>query len=306
MSQDVLRSSGVRAFPTFQFFVQGKKVDELKGADDSKLEQKVVQWRTDAGASRFGGQGNTLGGWDGVGSPPAPGASAASTRDARMKALEQRGIAGSAVALAAAAPVADDDEEASIREAMRLSLAGQNAAADAAAAQDAQDTADAEAQFAEEERASTAMDMDEEMVPVPVDASALSQLLEFGFTDTRARKGLVHGKNNLDAALAWLGEHENDPDIDQPYMVRKSDADKEAIPKIPLTAEERAQRVAELKKIFETNRKERLRAEKAAELSNEKTRREQGQNIQSIQEERDRLMRKRELEKQKKAKEVQF
>jgi len=77
----------------------------------------------------------------------------------------------------------------------------------------------------------------EEMVPVPVDEAILGQLLEMGFSDVKGRKSIVHGKNleggwddsilgqsgyanSLSSgALAWLSEHQDDPDIDQPYMV---------------------------------------------------------------------------------------
>jgi uncharacterized UBP type Zn finger protein len=55
---------------------------------------------------------------------------------------------------------------------------------------------------------------------VPVNEELLSQLLEMGFSDVRGRKGLVHG-GSIDGAMAWLSEHQDDPDIDQPYMVRK-------------------------------------------------------------------------------------
>ncbi|CAM9659105.1 unnamed protein product [Ectocarpus fasciculatus] len=305
---DLVMSSGIRAFPTFQFFVNGRKVDEMKGADEAQLERKVVQWQAEAGGSSFAGAGNTLGGWDGVGAPPGAGG-AATAREARLKALEQRGAAtGPATAAPAparatvTAPAPFSEDDAALAKALKLSLAAE---------QEAADTAEAEAQQAEEERTdatvSSAMDVEggdgEEMVPVPVDNAVLAQLIEFGFSDIRARKGLVHGKNSLDAALAWLGEHENDTDIDQPYMVRKADADKETAPKIPLTPEEKARRVAELKNKIDAKRKERERDEKAAALKAEKDRRLHGQELESIQEERDRLMRKRELERKRKEKE---
>ena len=103
-------------------------------------------------------------------------------------------------------------------------------------------------------------------MPVPVNEDLLSQMLGMGFSDVRARKGLVNG-STLEGAIAWLEQvshpipshpiashlhphapttcyrrstrhnpdtprhpilparvshqHENDPDIDQPYMVRK-------------------------------------------------------------------------------------
>ena len=49
------------------------------------------------------------------------------------------------------------------------------------------------------------------------DKSLLQQLVEMGFPDAISRKSLVHG-GSLDGALAWLTEHQDDADIDQPYM----------------------------------------------------------------------------------------
>ena len=38
-------------------------------------------------------------------------------------------------------------------------------------------------------------DWGDEMVPVPVDDTILSQLVDMGFSDVRGRKSIVHGKN---------------------------------------------------------------------------------------------------------------
>ena len=39
-------SHGIRAMPTFQFYINSMKVDEMKGADGASLEAKVNQWST--------------------------------------------------------------------------------------------------------------------------------------------------------------------------------------------------------------------------------------------------------------------
>jgi hypothetical protein len=52
---------------------------------------------------------------------------------------------------------------------------------------DADDEAEAEAELLAEDKASA--EWDEEMVPVPVDATSLTDLMEMGFSDVRARKG---------------------------------------------------------------------------------------------------------------------
>ena len=138
---------------------------------------------------------------------------------------------------------------------------------------------------------------DEEMVPVPVNEGLLQQLVEMGFKDARSRKSLVHG-GSLDGALAWLTEHQDDPDIDQPYMVRKSDT----IPKPPLTEEERLRRVELIKERVTSRKIEREKQDKANAIKSEKERRERGQLMEQTQEERARLARKREAEKMKKEK----
>lgn len=137
------------------------------------------------------------------------------------------------------------------------------------------------------------------MVPVPVDETLLSQLIDMGFTDVRGRKAIVHGKT-LEGALEWLTAHQDDPDIDQPYMVRKSDT----IQKPPLTAEEKAKRVEDMKNKIKKRREDREKQEKADEIRREKERRERGQKMDETLEERQRMMRKREAERIKKEKEV--
>jgi hypothetical protein len=151
--------------------------------------------------------------------------------------------------------------------------------------QEAYDLAAAEAEFAKSEEPSSnsqpeihmkqsteqSQEWEEEMVPVPVDLSLLSQLTEMGFSDARCRKAIIHGKT-MEGSLEWLTSHQNDPDIDQPYMVRKSDA----VPKAPLTVEEKAKKIEEMKQLIQKRREEKAKAEKAAEIVREKERRERG------------------------------
>jgi len=49
-----------------------------------------------------------------------------------------------------------------------------------------------------------------------VDADALKQLQDMGFTEGRAKKALLLNKMNTSLAMEWLLEHEGDPDIDDP------------------------------------------------------------------------------------------
>mmetsp|Transcript_28442 Transcript_28442/g.28758 ORF Transcript_28442/g.28758 Transcript_28442/m.28758 type:complete len:596 (+) Transcript_28442:167-1954(+) len=331
--QNLIMSLGVRAFPTFQFYVNGNKVDELKGADPRQLEAKVNQHKP---AASFGGSGTKLGAsaapaWDGVGMPPGPG----NARDARLKAFgsidakpkkDPTKPAAPSPSTSSRAPstsssvptpmVTEDDEEEALAMALALSKGETPTATPSSSSSsappshsesdrqkqsqgDKDDQAEAEAAFAAEMQKEKDNDgWEEEMVPVPVDEGILTELIEMGFTDVRARKGIVHGKS-LEGALGWLTEHLEDPDIDQPYMVRKRDT----IPKIPLTEEEKAEKMAALKLKAKQRREQREKDEKAEKLKKEKERRERGQTMDVVQEERERLQRKRDADKAKKEKE---
>ena len=288
---------GITSIPTFFFYVNGVKVDEMRGADPRGLEQKILQHKVDITTS-FAGKGMTLGSqspaWDGVGMPPGDNA-----RAARLKAfgaIDQKASKSEAnltttINDTTATPMETEDDEA-LAEAIKMSQMEQSTSA----AQDAKDDEDAAALVAQ--GISADQSWGEDMIPVPVDATLLSELVEMGFSDVRARKAIVHGKN-IEGALAWLDEHQDDPDIDQPYMVRKDEV------KTPLTEEEIARRTLEMKAKIVRLRQEKEREERQRAILSEKERRERGQKMAETQEERDRLMRKREAEKVKKEKEAE-
>jgi len=166
--------------PTFQFFIAGNMVDEIKGANPSLIESTVIRHKVDI--DPFAGQGFTL-----ASNGPAVSSNPQDMREARLRAmglsaatsyappLPSTKAAPSAgkdmFALAAAASLEDDDEE--IAKAIALSMEEAAAPASAssaeqsvpikpttgsvseqraakvkadAAAQDALDTAEAEAE----------------------------------------------------------------------------------------------------------------------------------------------------------------
>lgn len=50
----------------------------------------------------------------------------------------------------------------------------------------------------------------------------LRELLEMGFSEARAARGLhFSGNSTLEGAINWLAEHEKDADIDEPLLVPK-------------------------------------------------------------------------------------
>lgn len=235
---------GIRSIPTFHFYVNGNKVDEMMGANAPGLESKILQHRP-AATQSFGGTGFTLGtvtpAWDGVGLPPGDNARAARLRAFGAMDDKNKGSAPKPEAKAEVPMETDEDEEA-LSAALQLSQ------------QDEQDEAEAVAAMEQEDQA-----WGDDMVPVPVDEALLTELSDMGFPEIRSRKALVHGKT-LDGAIAWIDEHQDDADIDQPYMVRRADIKK------PLTAEERAKRTLEMKEKIVKLRQDKAKQDKAMQL----------------------------------------
>mmetsp|Transcript_9420 Transcript_9420/g.30741 ORF Transcript_9420/g.30741 Transcript_9420/m.30741 type:complete len:410 (+) Transcript_9420:404-1633(+) len=66
---------------------------------------------------------------------------------------------------------------------------------------------------------------EEEMVAPSVDDELLEKVVAMGFSELRARKALLSGARNAEAALEWCLDHEGDADIDAPIpLVPKSEA----------------------------------------------------------------------------------
>ncbi|KAG1670575.1 hypothetical protein FOA52_012147 [Chlamydomonas sp. UWO 241] len=93
--QDVAKTAGVKAMPTFKAFFNGSEVDELVGADPKKLRALIESAAARAAPS---GSGRKVGGGDGDGASPAAAAPdsaeerrrrMAEAADARMKAMAQ-------------------------------------------------------------------------------------------------------------------------------------------------------------------------------------------------------------------------
>jgi len=189
--QELIVQLGIRAFPTFRLYVGGNQVDEVQGADIGQVESKILQHRPQ---QAFTGTGQSLGG----------GGAPLSTEDARAARLARlnQGAAAAAPAPvpAAAAPAAPSAgvvptaEDAALIQAMAASIAAHTQA------------------------------------PRRNDPMLLNSLLEMGFPENRAKKA-VNNNADLESAITWLEQHENDPDIDDPVP------DDEVIPK---TAEEGA------------------------------------------------------------------
>lgn len=145
--------------------------------------------------------------------------------------------------------------------------------------------------------------------------TTLESLLEMGFGRNRAEKAVANtGNQGIEQAMDWLMEHENDPDIDEPYVppvgnvlggeagsqssvdqptagdtgeemteggeIQLSDNPEGS--KRPMTEEERLEQVKRLEELMRVKQAERRERERAEEVEREKQRRRQGQELQQI------------------------
>ena len=176
-----------------------------------------------------------------------------------------------------------------------------------------------------------------------LDKALLETLTEsMGFSLLRAQKGLLYGNSQtVDGAVEWIMEHQDDDDIDEPIPLEHvekaqsykcnecgkvlsnmanlelhanktghSDFEESTEAVKPLTAEEKAKKIEEIKSLLKAKRLEREEAEKAEEKERERQRRLMGKEIsktreqlESEQRKRDAMQRKREKEAAKRERE---
>ncbi|KAJ1426077.1 Zinc finger C2H2-type [Sesbania bispinosa] len=135
-------------------------------------------------------------------------------------------------------------------------------------------------------------DQNEEMVVPEVDKKLLEELESMGFSTARATRALHYsGNTGLEAAVSWIVEHENDPDIDQMPLVptnTKVEAPKPSLTPGEIKAKQQELRIfgvvheririgkelLEAKRIEEENERKRLLALRKAEKEEEKRARE--------------------------------
>ncbi|NP_997772.1 UBX domain-containing protein 1 [Danio rerio] len=135
------------------------------------------------------------------------------------------------------------------------------------------------------------------------DCTTLDSLLEMGFGRNRAEKAVAHtGNQGIERAMDWLMEHENDPDIDEPYVppagntlgpaeeqsqspteIPESIEDtEEGNARQPMTEEERKEQVKRLEDLMKARQEERRERERQEGIEREKQRRKQGQELLQV------------------------
>lgn len=291
---EFLHTFNVRAFPTYILFSSGNEVERVEGVNFPGI-QAMVSKHAPAKLPETGGY--SLGGGGGSAMSPA---------EARRLRLAKFGNPTDDTKPAAKEP--EEQEETKPMEEEETPKKDESGDAEMAEA--------------------SANPVDN------LDPEALKMLTEsMGFTLIRAQKGLLYSTGkNVESAVEWLMQHQNDADIDDPipdkpipkaqsYKCNEcgkilsnmanlelhanktghSDFEECTEAVTPLTAEEKAAKIAEIKELLKKKRTEREEAEKVDHVEREKQRRFMGKEMAKTREEmeieqrkRDALARKRE------------
>mmetsp|Transcript_49834 Transcript_49834/g.63838 ORF Transcript_49834/g.63838 Transcript_49834/m.63838 type:complete len:599 (+) Transcript_49834:24-1820(+) len=340
----IIAEAGVRAFPTFYFFMNGQKVDEMKGANQQGLSQMVEKYIASIPQS-FEGSGFSLGG---TGEKLTP-------QQAREARLSRFGGGGGGASSAPKVPdptpnpsdAMKDDDDAELQAALALSISNDLATTE---------TGDNKAMDIDEtssgDKADDKVDNDgnndkAEMVLPPVDETLLKEVVEMGFLEVRVRKALMNGSSNAEAVVNWVIEHGEDNNIDEPIPLvpknsggggggggggqarswkcvetgrlfrtmdevqmyaektGRSNFEESVDEKKPLTKDEIAAKMAALKEKIAARKEERGEAEKVDEVEREKQRRTMGKEMAATREQMEKDKRMREYAIQKREKQMQ-
>jgi hypothetical protein len=285
LGQDIEKYK-VRAFPTYVLFQKEREVNRVEGANLPAVQAMIDA----AGCQAVLTGGETLGG--------------------------------------AAAPLSD----AQAREARLARLGAPSPVA--AAPEPAKETCDVEMKDASAETAPAPPALHPTAGQNPQDVKTLTESM--GFSLVKAQKGLLYGTGGtIEGAVDWLTEHQDDVDIEEPIpmdgMVAQSykcnecgrvlsnmanlelhanktgHSDFEESTELvkPLTAEEKTEKIAEIKDLLKVKRAQREEEEKVDETAQEIQRRSMGKEMAKTREQLDIEQRKRDAQGRKREKESQ-
>lgn len=304
---EYLHTFNVRAFPTYVLFYKGTEAQRVEGVNLQGVKDMIDAHAHNAGPSIPETGGNTLGG---------------SHTAAEARALRLAKLGGGAPepkkeesATTAAVPMQTEDSKPTAADS-----SGDDVMADAS------------------NNDAVCIPVPKKKNPVDdLDAAAIKSLTEeMGFSLIRAQKGLLYSSGKtVESAIEWLMEHQDDADIDDPipenslsigvaqsYKCNEcgkilsnmanlelhanktghSDFEESTEAVKPLTAEEKAAKILEIKALLKAKRAEREQAEKVDHTEREKQRRFMGKEMALTKEQMEVEQRKREAQARKREK----
>lgn len=305
---EAIHEYSVRAFPTYVLFQGGKETNRVEGANLPAVQDMIAKGNCTAIATTGG---ETLGGGQVA-------MSAADARAARLAKLE-----GNTKATAPPPPVSPSGPE-------PMDTSEDKPAASSVKEADATKIEDGTEPMQEDKP-------EVEDVTANLDPEAIKTLTEsMGFNLVRAQKGLLYGNGgNVESAVEWLMEHQDDDDIDtaipkgplqkmQSYKCNEcgkilsnmanlelhanktghSDFEESTTAVKPLTEEEKKAKIAEIKELLRLKRAEREEIEKVDDITREKQRRNMGKEMLKTKEQMEAEARKRDAARIKREKEA--
>jgi hypothetical protein len=319
---DYIHTFNVRAFPTYILFHKGTEAQRVEGVNLQGVQDMIAAHADKAGASIPMMGGNTLGGSHSaaearalrlakLGGGAAVGVGASSANNAETKSKDET----------TAAPMETDDSKIAATEPASTMTDDKSTTKD-----DFMTDADNDVCTPVTDKKSPVDDLD------PVAIKNLTE--EMGFSLIRAQKGLVYSTGKtVESAIEWLMEHQDDADIDDPipegaggtalsYKCNEcgkilsnmanlelhanktghSDFEESTQAVKPLTAEEKAAKILEIKALLKAKRAEREEAEKVDHTEREKQRRFMGKEMLQTRDQMEKEARKREAQVRKREK----
>jgi thiol-disulfide isomerase/thioredoxin len=311
---DYLHTFKVTAFPSYVLFVNETEVQRIKGVNLQGVQDMIEAHADKAGPAIPESGGNTLGGSH----------SAAEARALRLAKLEANAPKAAAAATTSTEKAEDDDGNKATPMETEESKPAAATASDGGKTED--DTKMEDAATDDEDKNNPVDDLDKE---------ALKTLTEsMGFSLLRAQKGLLFSTGGtVESAVEWLMEHQDDADIDEDIpegslgsarsykcndcgkilsnmanlelhanKTGHSDFEESTCIVVPLTPEEKAAKILEIKSLLASKRAEREEAEKVDQTEQEKRRRFMGKEMVKTKEVMEREARKREATARKREK----
>jgi len=298
---DYLHTFNVKAFPSYVLFVRGTEAERVEGANLENVKKMIVAHADKVGPAVGG---NTLGG----------SRSAAEAKALRLDKLDAQ------VAFAKTANTSADNSETKKEEEEEkvTPMETEESKPAATTVRDEGKTVVMEDAAIEEEKKNPVDELDEEAIKTLTE--------QMGFSLLRAQKGLLFSTGGtVESAVEWLLVHQDDGDIDEPIpegagekarsykcndcgkilpnmanlelhanKTGHSDFEESTCIVKPLTPEEIAVKMEEIKTLLAAKRAEREETEKVDHVEREKQRRFMGKEMGKTKEQMEREQRKRE------------